>query len=430
LLASAAPSTIESMSHLLHGFRRRVSAICLLTAVNLACACGSRSQEAGEGPKFTDLSASELLGGQSGVEGGCHDPSPVVREVGLDEDVGNFRASDVLAYASGVRAAEMRWFTLPAPDGVSDAELMTVELETIGAPQWWSSFCGSYLEIPVHYRVFSESGSIDVEATNVLRSIDGRTAHLGNVDQFPLNPDWTTRVESMLNTNGLEVLELSLTFDVSGMKGRLSVRGVGLCTVVEWPPLPCQVGVDDPVYGELVGELVQHLRSEPPRWTVTPFEWSDGTQTELVIQVAENADEVCVGLQVAPNEQLAYYVQLPAGLRVSTTDGRIDAVLPAYLAATAINDGRWSRFSFRAELTARREELGTFALPELDGDKRVVIRLSGDRESVSLSVDSLVPVSDELGEANVGCATAPAVADGLAGAGLVTPVLTGWWKDQ
>lgn len=424
--------------------RRKGTACGLLATVGvLVNACGSRSETANDGTEFTDLSPSELLGGQSGVEGGCHDPSPVVREVAVDENVGGFRAADVLAYAAGTHSSRVRMYTIDPPDAFDENGEITVQLELIGNPQWRTTVCGNWLELPVRYRLVSTDGSIDVESTNTLISTDGHSAHFRNVDQFPLGEEWATRVESVLNTDGSEVFELGLTFDPWGMRGGLAVRGVGLCTLVSWHSAAeqpsaaqsigaelCQTGLDDPVHGERVRELVEHLDSETLHWNAVPLQWNDGSETQISVQVVSHENNACVGLGNAFNGELSYYVQLPVGLRVSTTDERVAAVLPAYLSTTTTPDGRWSRFSYRAELGARPDTLGTFAIAELDGNQRAVIILAGDNESGSISIESLTPVSDELRDTNIGCVSTNASSNGVAAAGSVVPVLFGVWDDR
>ncbi len=428
LLVRRGPATIDNMSYASNGIRRKGAALGLLATIGvLVNACGSQTEGASDGPEFTDLSPSELLGGQSGVEGGCQDLSPVVREVALDEMVGGFRPADVLAYAVGTHSSRVRAYTVDPPDAFDENGEITVELELIGTPRWRTTVCGNQLELPVHYRLFSHDGSIDLESTNTMVTTDGRSARLGYFDQFPLSQDWATRVESVLNLNGLEVFELVLNFNAWGMSGRLRVRGVGSCTLIDWPSMPCQIGMDDPVYGERVRELVEHLESEPPRWNATPFLWSDGGGTELTMHVASHQNSACIRVDEAPDRQLSYYVQLPVELQVSTADGRVAAVLPAYLNATTTHDGRWSRFSYRAEVAARHEALGTFAIPELDGN-RAVVRLAGDHASGRISIDSLTPVSDALRDTNMGCVSVYAESNGVAAAGSITPLLFGGWN--
>ena len=103
-----------------------------------------------DGTLFPDATTAELLGGQSGVEGGCFAPLQVVEDAAVDQVIERFgyRPLDVLAYVAGVHATTVRWGTVDPPVGApTGGEALQVEIVYVGPTTARFSPCSTALEL-------------------------------------------------------------------------------------------------------------------------------------------------------------------------------------------------------------------------------------------------------------------------------------------
>lgn len=381
-----------------------------------------------------EVPVAELLGGQSGVEGGCA-LSETIAEVAPDQQLEGFgyRVSDVLAFAEGTHTTELRWATLDPPDGASPgSEALSVELSLAGLATAQRG-CGNSFQIPVSYHVRSASGALELEGLSMLMANRER-AHLQAELRVESLPTWLAAASPVLNlATGMPVFALDLAlFADQTLRGSFVARGTGMCQLAAWPVEPtCPNGraldVNDPTHGPRVSELFQLLEVR----SIPELSFSDGTLTELSLSVESSPVTACVGRSVDANGILrpGDVYSAPLQLRIQTADGRIDVVVPAQ-AAARFDAGAWSAPAFftGGNVVAPAAGFGHLALEPLGLTGRAALLLSAGLSQGDLRISSFAPHSPALRDVvNPGCISVPTTLIGQEFAGVTSDVLSARW---
>jgi hypothetical protein len=379
----------------------------------------------------------ELLGGQSGVEGGCAIAS-IVENVALDQSVDglSFTPADVLAYAAGAHATRLRWATFDPPgDGPTRTDALSVELEYLG-PSRARLGCGGLLELPMSYRMHSEGGALQLEGNATLQA----TAQISYLDvQIPGEslPDWLSAATSVLKVGGDTDFVLELRLSAQGMSGSFAVRadGVkntgGVCRLAAWPLDPAEgatppFGVDDAQRGARVAELLASIDA----LEIADLGFSDGVTTSLTVAPASTPHGAYLGLGIDANglPRPVDVYHAPLALRLTTSDGRLDVRLPGVASAVLSQDGEWGPVRLYTDSPVVAPTSGFGHVDVAGVSRRAVLDFSAARVNGSLHLSSFQPRSPELRDVmNPGCVDLGLSEFGHDFAGTSTPVTRAEW---
>lgn len=426
----------------------------LAGAASLVLACGAEPERSGggepagsESPSSTnpdeeaervpvpslDVPLATLLGGQSGVEGGCallgslENVMPHQYPDGFD-----YRVSDVLGFIEGTRTAELRWAAIDPPGGNASPEELTVEVSLVGLAIAQYG-CGNSYSFPVSYHLRSASGALELEG---LGTMYANRQHASLSVDFPSEslPSWLAAASPVLNmTAGVPGFSLFLAFTSDQtVRGNFAARGTGLCTLAAWPVEPtCPDGraldVDDPSHGARVSELFQLVQP----LSIPGLSFSDGTLSELSLSIESPPQTACTRLDLAGNGFVrpGTIYEAPLQLRLTSADGRIDVVVPAK-ASALWSAGEWSEPGFFTDgpVLAPSGGFGQLVLEPLGLSGRPALLLSGRRAEGDLRIYSFAPHSAALRDVlNAGCINVPATLVGQEFAGVLSDVLSARW---
>lgn len=390
-----------------------------------------------EGDLVDMLPQPELLGGQSGVEGGCA-ISSIVENVALDQSLEGltFTPADVLAYAAGTHATRLRWATFDPPgDGPRRTDALSVELDYIG-PSRALLGCAGLLELPMSYRIRSGGGALQLEGEATLQASAG-ISYLNVQIPGESLPDWLSAATSVLKVGANTDFGLNLRISPQGMSGSFWVRADGVkqtggrCRLAVWPLDPAQAAtppleVDDVQRGARVAELLASIDA----LEIADLGFSDGVTSSLTVAPASTPHGAYLGLSIdqngVPRPVDVYHA--PLALRLTTSDGRLDVRVPGMATAVLSQEGEWSPVRLRTDSPIVAPTFGFGHVDVAGVSGRAVLEFSAALASGRLQLSSFQPRSPDLRNViNPGCVDLGVSEFGHDFAGVSTPVLRAQW---
>ncbi len=351
-----------------------------IAIVALAC----RTESGSDNLLPASTGADDFSGGQTGGEVGGEDDG--VGTVGGSEQCEEepedlpdgsaqtslgFSAEQILEFAAGSHEAALRWneveaFTLSGEVPVrvtpeSGTTKITVDVTSAGGMRLVRSMpaqsngsgqgllggvatsCRDRLEIDVDVDVTTEGGALAEHFQGVLLADSSWLARLSlpfEIDALSgsLNVDLSNVPNAALKQLSIDMQLGSgdlFTGTVGGIieQNNGQVASAGPAQLATWGDNPCQTYQTpvplDAALGEFTPrDMLSSVNDDSP----LELTWSDGTHTELSMQVATQALMAC-------SDTFSGQVSLPAELTATTADGRMDSLLVVDLLGTPDGDG-------------------------------------------------------------------------------------------
>ncbi len=412
-----------------------------------ACAAGQTGGEVGDGTPGSG--GGEGSGGPS-HGGGCKVESE--RSLALDEVSSlGYSAEHVLAFAEGAHSAVVEWKSgsgeAVSLDTTPEAGSTELELQVTydggaitfldreiqsssgaeGGPGLGYTQCGDQLTIEVEVQLKTDNGAFDDTFPAKLTASTGSLATL-HVGFAPENLTGSFRTEVLAPSDAVAkqfaveasfvpgAFAGSITATVTGGNSQVAYAAgaefarwpEGQCSAMRGVPLGVTEGLGKNAWDALV-------YSEP-----LPFQWEDGSETTLTLELEPNAEGGCYMFEGFSGSE---YVELPVLAHAVTADDRIDGTW-SLVAAVELSSGEPVRTTlyqrgFAAASPESFEENTGISGADLSGYEQGGFRLklesdltadpvkrSGDFAIVGLSEDecSTTPVVTPDGGAAPGCA--------------------------